>query len=167
MPTHEIHVGGRELVFSAGHFIAFEGGESEHLHGHNYHVSVTIRGELREKGYVVDFVTIRNRLGAIIAELDHRLLLPEASPWFTVSRREGRVEVEIGGREYRFPEADVVLLPVNNTTSENLAAHLLDRLLAELSADELEGAVTASLRLEELPGQGATARRTLRADSPE
>lgn len=161
MPRHEIHVGGQELVFSAGHFIAFEGGASEHLHGHNYQVSATIRGPLREKGYVVDFVAVRDRLREILSALDHRLLLPEESPWFTITRGGGAVEVEVGDRAYRFPEEDVAFVPVDNTTSENLSAHLLDRLVDALPLDGSAGPVEVALRLEELPGQGATSRRTL------
>lgn len=161
MSAHEIHVGGQDLVFCAAHFIAFEGGASEHLHGHNYQASVTIRGELREKGYVLDFVAVRDRLEELLSAMDHRLLLPRESPWFGISRESGSVSVEAGDRSYRFPESDVVLLPVDNTTSENLATHLLDRLVEELRLDERTGLERVSLRLEELPGQGATAHRSL------
>jgi 6-pyruvoyltetrahydropterin/6-carboxytetrahydropterin synthase len=165
MSVQEIHVGGRELVFSAAHFIAFEGGESEHLHGHNYHASASIVGSLREKGYVLDFVAVRDRLQELLAELDHRLLLPGESPWFAIARDGDSVAVEVDGRRYRFPEADVVILPLNNTTSENLAAHLLDRLVESLGLAGRDGLERASLRLEELPGQGATARRDLGAEA--
>lgn len=164
MSTHEIHVGGGDLVFCAAHFIALEGGVSEHLHGHNYHLSITIRGDLREKGYVLDFVAVRERARELISHLDHRLLLPAEGPWFEIGHTDGAVTVEVGGRSYRFPEGDVVMLPVNNTTSENLATHLLDRLVEELGLDERAGVVEADLRLEELPGQGATARRSFQPE---
>lgn len=165
MSTHEIHVGGGDLVFCAAHFIALEGGVSEHLHGHNYHLSVTIRGELREGGYVLDFVAVRDRARELISRLDHRLLLPGEGSWFQIGRSDGSVTVEVDGRSYRFPEGDVVMLPVNNTTSENLATHLLDRLTEELELEERAGVVEAALRVEELPGQGATARRSFRPEA--
>lgn len=163
MSAHEIHVGGGDLIFCAAHFIAFEGGASEHLHGHNYRCSITIRGRLEDKGYVLDFVTVRDRTRELIDGLDHRLLLPGESPWFEITRQGGSVSVEVDGRSYRFPESDVVLLPLNNTTSENLAGHLLDALVRELRLDERSGITEVALRLEELPGQGATVRRSFRS----
>src|SRR5215204_2180011 len=65
-----------ELVFSAAHFITFNGNVCERLHGHNYRVTAEVFGPLDENQYVVDFIALRDVLREIVGELDHRVLLP-------------------------------------------------------------------------------------------
>ena len=65
-----------QLVFSAAHFITFNGNVCERLHGHNYRVRVSVPGPLDENHYVIDFIALRDELQAIVNELDHHVLLP-------------------------------------------------------------------------------------------
>ena len=64
------------LVFSAGHFITFNGDVCERLHGHNYGVAAEVAGPLDENQYVVDFIALRDSLRSIVDGLDHYMLLP-------------------------------------------------------------------------------------------
>ncbi|MCA9060945.1 MAG: 6-carboxytetrahydropterin synthase, partial [Planctomycetaceae bacterium] len=73
------------LVFSAAHFITFNGRICERLHGHNWRVDAAISGVLDENGYVYDFIALRDGLMQIVRELDHRLLLPAHHPLIHVS----------------------------------------------------------------------------------
>jgi 6-pyruvoyltetrahydropterin/6-carboxytetrahydropterin synthase len=58
--------------FSAAHFLARYHGKCERLHGHNYRVRVTVRGEtLDEGGMLVDFSVLKMALRQITGELDH------------------------------------------------------------------------------------------------
>lgn len=50
------------LVFSAAHFITFNGNICERLHGHNWRVEAAIEGELDENCYVFDFIAAPGRL---------------------------------------------------------------------------------------------------------
>lgn len=157
-----VRVGREGLYFSAAHFITYGGSECEHLHGHNYRVRVALGGALNRNAYVYDFVRLREDVAEILSELDHRLLLPEENPEIRVSRGEGEVEVEARGREYRFPDSDVVHLPVRNTTAEELASYLADRLVARLDEEgELQGLTDLEVEVEESPGQSAVHRRPL------
>lgn len=160
--TFEVRVGPEGLTFAAAHFITYGGTECESLHGHNYRVRGAVAGELNDEAYVYDFVKLKERLSALIDELDHRLLLPEENPEFRVSRGEDGVEVEARGRHYRFPAGDVVHLPVRNTTAEELARYLADRLEARLDEEgELGGLSELSVEVEESPGQSAVHTRPL------
>jgi len=49
------------LVFSAAHFITYDGDVCEPLHGHNYRVAAEVYGPLDENSYVVDFIALSNR----------------------------------------------------------------------------------------------------------
>ena len=46
------------MVFSAAHFITFNGNVCESIHGHNYAVKAEVVGTLDENGYVCDFIAL-------------------------------------------------------------------------------------------------------------
>lgn len=133
------------LVFSAGHFITFAGGNCERLHGHNYRVTAEVHGPLDENHYVVDFIALRDALQAIVDELDHRMLLPTHHPLIRVRSDEREVEAVFEDRRWVFPRCDCVLLDVPNTTSELLARHVARKLSADLAG---RGAKPSAIRVE-------------------
>lgn len=122
------------LVFSAGHFITYNGNVCERLHGHNYRVAAEVYGPLDENHYVVDFIALRDALKAIVDELDHHMLLPTTHPQIKVAADEKRVEVTFEDRQWVFPRCDCILLPVPNTTTELLAQYIGRKLLDALQA---------------------------------
>lgn len=159
MSTFEIDVGKSELSFAAGHFITYGGGRCERLHGHNYRVGVRIRGALNEDGLVYDFVALKQRVTALVADLDHKMLVQTANRTLVVECDEQRVRVVHGEHTYVFPRRDVVLLPIENTTAELLAEHLAGLLVEEIGGrPNLE---TIEVEVEESPGQSATFRQSL------
>ena len=145
----------RESIgFSAAHFSVVESG-AERLHGHNYRVALRARGRLRDDGTVVDFAILKAALREECDRLDHRMLVPTASPEVTVVEHPGgEVELREGGRRFLVPASDCCLLPVRNTTCECLAALLVERLRQRLAGVPVRLEVT----VEETAGQGATAR---------
>lgn len=141
--------------FSAAHFLIFPDGSAERLHGHNYRVYLEVRAELSRFGLVIDFQRVKPVVHALLETLDERLLLPGEHHELRV-REEGEDAFEVTYRErrYRFPRADVRVLPINNTSTENLAAWIGRRLL-QLLPEEFEGLDVQELRVavEETPGQ--------------
>jgi len=121
-------------VFSAAHFITFNGDVCERLHGHNYRVAVEVAGPLDENQYVIDFIALRDELKAITDELDHRMLLPTGHPLIHVTTGEKEVEVVFtpDKRRWVFPRGDCAILPVSNTTAELLAQYIGGRLQAAI-----------------------------------
>ncbi len=120
------------MVFSAAHFITFNGNVCERLHGHNYRVEVEVGGELDDNQYVIDFIALRDSLQEIVTELDHYMLLPTEHPTIQVAAGSEEVEVTFDDRRWIFPRGDCVLLPVRNTTAELLARYIGHRLLEAL-----------------------------------
>ena len=110
-----------QLVFSAAHFITFNGNVCERLHGHNYGLKCEVVGALDENGYVVDFIALKDTLAKIAAGLDHHVLLPTQHPQISVENSENEVIVKFEARRWVFPTEDCVLLPIANTTAELLA----------------------------------------------
>jgi 6-pyruvoyltetrahydropterin/6-carboxytetrahydropterin synthase len=156
MESYRVRLAEESLAFSAAHFITMEGGCCEALHGHNYRVTAEIAGPLGESGYVVDFRAAAAALRAVIAELDHGVLLPTEHPGLRLTAGQEEVEVRWGRRRWVFPRSDCRLLPLANTTAELLAQYLGRRLLDALPSSPA-GMRPQSLRVEveESPGQAA------------
>ena len=126
---YSVRLSKENLVFSAAHFITFNGDVCERLHGHNYRVAVTVHGDLDENYYVIDFIALRDSLAEIVAELDHHMLLPTQHRTIIVQANDREVEVTHQDRRWVFPRQDCILLPVENTTAELLARYIGNRLL--------------------------------------
>ena len=111
------------LVFSAAHFITFNGNICERLHGHNWRVDVVVAGDLDDNHYVFDFIALRDAAMELVQELDHRVLLPETHPAISVETDAavGEVICRFEQRRWVFPEEDCAILPIANTTAELIA----------------------------------------------
>jgi 6-pyruvoyltetrahydropterin/6-carboxytetrahydropterin synthase len=122
-----------QLTFSAAHFITYNGDVCESLHGHNFGVRCEVSGGLTGDRYVIDFIVLRDELAKIVAELDHRVLLPQHHALIRVAAGEREVTAQFRDRRWIFPAADCRILPVENTTAEEIAQYIGDRLLEALA----------------------------------
>jgi 6-pyruvoyl-tetrahydropterin synthase len=141
-----------DIGFAAAHFSIVDG-RAERLHGHNYQVTLHARGTVRADGTVIDFSVLKTALRLACAELDERTLIPSTGHQLQVHERGHEIEVRHETRRYIFPQADVRLLPIPNTTCECLAAYFLDVVRAGLG----KLPISLEIRVEESPGQGASA----------
>lgn len=136
----------------------FPDGRKERLHGHNYTVSVAV--DLAEISFdkLLDFGAIKRAVAGLCGEWRERTLVAELNPETEIRRADGELEIRIRGQRYVLPEGDVLLLPADNTTVEELS-RLWVGLLATRLAAELAGgaAVGLEVTVEESPGQGASA----------
>ena len=155
MQTFHVRISKDYLVFSAAHFITYDGDVCERLHGHNYRVAAEVYGPLDDNHYVVDFVMLRDTLQAILAELDHRVLLPSEHPLIHIKADDEQVEATFNRRRWVFPHSDCLLLPIANTTAELLAGHLGQRLLDELQAKIGTRPPAVRIEVDECYGQSA------------
>jgi 6-pyruvoyltetrahydropterin/6-carboxytetrahydropterin synthase len=154
-PRFRVRVTKDHLVFSAAHFITFNGNICERLHGHNWRTAVELSGPLDENRYVFDFIALRDALQKIVNELDHRVLLPTQHQQIRVQAEEREVTATFEGRRWVFPREDCVLLPVKNTTAEEIAAWIGGRLrdvVKPASGSKIE---TIQVEVEENFGQWA------------
>ena len=162
----KVRVEGTDLRFSAAHFTTFEG-QCEPLHGHNYAVTIEVEGELTEDSWVVDFVKLRKMARRICDELDHRFLLQRESSVLEIDEGTSnwRVRFRPGGRPsdqergWALPKAEVVALPIDNSTAERLAEWLAGRLNEELRAAGATRVTAITVGVEEAPGQSAWYRQ--------
>lgn len=133
MERWSIEVDKEYLKFSAAHFLIFPDGSAERLHGHNYRVYVEVEAQLSRFGLVIDFIHIKPIVRALVDELDERWILPGEHPELEVEDvGGGHVAVRYRERRYQAPREDVLVLPLNNTSAENLGAFLGRELLRRL-----------------------------------
>lgn len=131
MEEYGVFVEGSELRFSAAHFI-YNYYFKEPLHGHNYELEVEVWGGLGDDGFVINFLDLKETARKVTKSLDHKVLIPTLNPQLSVKLDMGgggKVTVNCsGGEEYVFPAGDVALLPLRDTSAEELASHLASTL---------------------------------------
>ena len=112
-----------EAHFDSAHFLTDYYGKCENLHGHQWKVVVYLRqAELQTEGtmkdMVVDFGVFKKAVRALADEFDHMFLVEEGS-----LKPETVACLEAEGFTLK-------MLPFR-TTSENLARHFAERLIAD------------------------------------
>src|SRR5262249_19695130 len=123
-----------QTEFAAAHALSI-GGVREPLHGHNWHVTVTLSGPtLDEDGLLCDFHTVESALRDLTSKFNNRTL-NELPPF------DGAV----------------------NPSAENVARYLAEELRSQLEPDLAPHAAIASVRVTEAPGCAATFRVPLRS----
>ena len=73
----------QEFTFDAAHRLDAGAAENRRIHGHSFYAEVTLRGEAdASTGMLCEFGAIKETLGTIAEELDHRLLndIPDLGP---------------------------------------------------------------------------------------
>jgi 6-pyruvoyltetrahydropterin/6-carboxytetrahydropterin synthase len=147
-----VTVGGVRLRFASSH-MATLGDELEPLHGHNYMVSARVEGELTDDHWVIDFSALKRMMREACEALDHHFLLQARSSQVQSELVEGQWLIHFGDREYRFPERDVVALPIENSTAELLAQWLVEQAMEGLRAGGHANIRRLGVEVEEMPGQ--------------
>lgn len=156
---YTVVLGKEDFKFSCAHFTVFGPDVAEPLHGHNYQVRVEVEGaRLDDLGLLVDFDRVKREVRRICDELDSLMLIPEHCSLIEIRRADGAVDVDFAERAYRFPEEDVLILPLANTTVELFARYIWERL-----APGLEGTAGEILAVDvaETAGQSCVYRAPL------
>ena len=66
----------KDFHFDAAHWLPHvpEGHKCGRMHGHTYRVRVWCRGAIDDRGMIVDYAVIAEKVGAVIDRIDHRIL---------------------------------------------------------------------------------------------
>jgi 6-pyruvoyltetrahydropterin/6-carboxytetrahydropterin synthase len=146
-----------------GHMTVYPGGRKERLHGHNFRIFLDVDLADGSMARMVDLDVFRRALDAICAAWKERLLVAEHNPYFELVVDDGReIEFRLCGDRYVCPRDDVALLPIENASVEGLAEHVA-ALVVERVVGAIDRAIVVGLevRIEELPGIGASVRMPL------
>ncbi len=145
--------------FASAHFLIFADGAREELHGHGYRVRAKVQGGLGPGDMVVDFCKLKPIVKRFCDELDHRTLLPANNPRLEISNTDdGQLQAlftraDGGIDRFEMPARDALVLPISNTSTERLAEHLGEKILAVLREDNSGRLSSFSIEVEESGGQ--------------
>lgn len=172
----EVVVESPSFSFSAAHFMAYKG-YREKLHGHNYNVSLKLRGSLQEDGYVVDFTFLKEVVKKICKHMDEHFIVPLYSDVLDIQEvnetikviweeKEDNVKKEGPGKktvEFCFPKTDCLLMPIKHSSVEEIGKYLIDVIIEEISINFFKKRKVSfiQLSLSESPTQKAIISRTL------
>ncbi len=156
--VYRVDVSKEQFVFSAAHFITFAGDICERLHGHNYGVRASVEGPLDANRYVVDFIALRDAVLAETTKLDHHVILPADHAEIKITSDEKETTATFRDRRWVFPNEDCVILPVINTTAEEIARVIAERIIDQTN-DQFGNALSwIEIAVDENHGQWGVCR---------
>ncbi|MBV8803033.1 MAG: 6-carboxytetrahydropterin synthase [Gammaproteobacteria bacterium] len=155
LATVELHA--EEHSFSAGHFTIFSATEREDLHGHNYHVSLSMQVKLNDNGMAFDYRIYKNKLRELCQQLDRRFLLPARSQYLMLEETEGMWIGHFNNEHIPFLKRDVLILPICNITIEELSYWFLDQFIQNKEELEAHGLQQMTVKVFNGPSQSGAA----------
>lgn len=141
----------RKFTFDAGHRVLGHESKCKHLHGHTYHVELTVQAsELDSLGRVIDFSVLKDKVGAWINDnLDHNMILHPKDPIAPENMSIASDLVFGGTLPYIMPAH-------TNPTAENIAKEIFDMSVSLLRSD---GISVVSVKVHETPNCSAVYSR--------
>ena len=164
MDSFSIRVYKQYFNFSAAHFLIFENGEREPIHGHNYKVAIKGTTKQLQSDMVFDFLDIKPIVKEVCDSLDHLLLIPSEHPTLKIDQRDSQIELTCpDGARFSFPAQDVLLLPLPNISAERLSIFIGQEIKKKVSERFQFQFSSLDVEVEETPGQSAIT--TVQGDS--
>jgi 6-pyruvoyltetrahydropterin/6-carboxytetrahydropterin synthase len=139
--------------FSAAHFTIFSATERERLHGHNFSVAARIVAPVDDNGLTGDYAVYKREIRKLCEALDEYTLIPSQSPFLKLGEEGDYHRVEHNGDVMLLLKADTLLIPVRNTTVEDLSCYLLETLLADKAFLEAQDIREIEVMVSSGPGQ--------------
>ena len=142
--------------FASSHFLIFDDGSREPLHGHNYRVMIKGDAPKLEADMVFDFLDIKPIVREVCDSLDHKLLLPGENIRVEIQTQNENYVVTTPDRSlFSFPIKDVLILPITNTSAERLAIYISSE-IRKLTLERFNFIFDSlEIEVEETPGQSA------------
>jgi len=142
--------------FASSHFMIFENGTREPLHGHNYRVQVKGEAPKLSGDMVFDFLDIKPIVREVCDSLDHKLLIPKECPQLKIYQENKNIILITPDESYfSIPAQDVLLLPIQNTSAERLAVYISDEIRLKIKQKYGFKFTSLEVEVEETPGQSA------------
>ena len=136
--TFDLFLAKEDFKFNCAHFVAYRGFR-ERLHGHNYLVSVRLKGRggdddgLGHDGYVADFGEVKRVMRMLCKKLNETFICPCRSNVIQISDDDqGQVQLRCeDGAFFSLPKADCTMLPIVHSTCEELARYIWCQFVSE------------------------------------
>lgn len=144
------------LKFSAAHFTIFSAESRERLHGHNFAVQAQVKFPVDETGINFDYKEFKEALKAICDSLDEYTIIAAKSKFLTIQEEGDFYRIGHHDTEMFLRKDETLLLPISNSTIEELSYYLLGRLLENKSMIDGNEVQYVAVKTSSGPGQWAT-----------
>ncbi len=148
-----IHIDKESHKFSAAHFTVFTATDRERLHGHNFSVSAKIVAPVDNNGLTGDYAVYKNQIRKLCDSLDEYTLIPSQSPYLTIEEDGAYYRVIHDQDTLVLLKADTLVIPVRNTTVEDLSHYLLEMLVEDKPFLEAQDIREIEVMVSSGPGQ--------------
>jgi 6-pyruvoyltetrahydropterin/6-carboxytetrahydropterin synthase len=148
-----IYIDKESHKFSAAHFTIFSASERERLHGHNFSVAARLVAPVDDNGLTGDYAVYKAQLKKLCDLLDEYTLIPANSPYLTVVEEGDYYRVRHDQDELLFLQSDTRVLPLRNTTVEDLSHYLLEMLVEDKPFLEAQDIREIEVLVSSGPGQ--------------
>lgn len=154
---HRIQIALPHHKFSCAHMTVFPDGTKERLHGHNYTIGIALDVDRIDLPAMIPFTSVKQVIADLCAAWKEHLILARDNPRLAIVRDTAdELEFTLCGARYVVPRADALLLPVDNISVEQLAAHVAVVLKERLGPILGPHVKALAATVEENPGQGST-----------
>lgn len=156
--SHSIHVYKQYFNFACAHFLIFDDGSREPLHGHNYSLEckATTHENLKQD-MVMDFLDIKPIIRELCNEIDHRLILPKNHRYLRFETKNLFTYLYLKDNlEFMLPTKDILFLPIQNTSAERLAYYFTQKIEEKILEKFGLSFEMMEVSIEETPGQAAS-----------
>jgi len=140
------------MNFSVGHFTVFSRDTRENLHGHNYHLYVSIKTMIDEDGLSFNYRYYKEKFQQLCHQVDETVLLAGKCKYLTIKENEKYYVVTFNQEEMFFLKRDATILPIANITVEELSNWFMQQIIADLA--ELERNCVVGLTVKIFSGAG-------------
>lgn len=130
----------KDIKFDCAHMLSGYEGKCANLHGHTYHGTVTIEGDVNpETGMLLDY----NKIKQIVDRFDHAIVFSAQN-----RRNEAENKLQEWALDYNMK---YIILPIGKSTAERIAEYLAAVFI------EQPGITVVSIKLSETDGSWAEA----------
>jgi 6-pyruvoyltetrahydropterin/6-carboxytetrahydropterin synthase len=147
-----IEISKQALNFSIAHFTIFSATEREDLHGHNFQLACEVTAPLGDDGLLFDYGMLKDLLRGLCDAIDEHMVLPSQSPFLTIEQDNGYTVAIFNGERIPFLPRDVKILPIANTTVEELSHYFLQQIRNHPELRD-RGIVALTVKVSSSPGQ--------------
>lgn len=151
-----IEISKEDIKFSAAHFTLFSATERERLHGHNYAVYLAVTAPVGEEGICFSYKDVKTRLRELCNSLDEYTLLPKYSPHLRVEEEGEFFIAWFNAEKIPLRKSDTLLLPIRNSTVEELARYVRDQFIGDESFVKQRNICAVVVKVSSGPGQSGS-----------
>ena len=144
------------MKFSAGHFMMHDATRRETMHGHDYQVSVRLLTRIIQNGMSFDVRDFKKLVANLCKSLDYRFILPAQSDFIRLEETESHWLAKLQEESISFLKRDAVVLPICNSTLEELSHWFVQQLTQDQAALEQQHIEGLSITIGNGRGESAT-----------